>query len=73
MPYFEISVLLNVLMIFLSIVLINTLYAHKLIDKSKRNSLILFSIFMPVAGLFLVVFRTKRALEHLSTLFELKK
>lgn len=68
-----ISVLvLNLILMILSILLTKTLYSTKIIDKSNRNSLILLSVCMPIAGLIILVLKYRRVVNQLVRLKDLK-
>ena len=73
MTNYPIILLLNFLIIFISIFLINALYSNKLIEKSQRNSLIFFSICFPFVAIILIALRVKRILIHLVTIRDLNK
>jgi hypothetical protein len=65
MLYFISLVVFNLVLIFISISLANTLYNNNLIDKSNRNSLILLSVCVPLAALITLALRYKSILTHL--------
>ena len=58
--------ILNLILIFLSIVLIKTLYSNHLIDKSTRNTLTLFSVLVPIGGLITIVLKCRRMINYLA-------
>ena len=58
--------ILNLILIFLSIVLIKTLYSNHLIDKSTRNTLTLFSVLVPIGGLITTILKCRRMINHLA-------
>lgn len=72
MANFISALVLNFILILLSISLTNTLYTNKLIDKSNRNSLILLSVCIPIAGLITLALKYKRLIAHLAKLKDLK-
>lgn len=59
------GLILNIIIMCLSIYLVNTLHKNKLIDKSNRNTLVLFSVFFPLGALIIVVLKTSRTITHL--------
>jgi hypothetical protein len=65
MLYFITIVVFNLVLIFISISLANTLYTNKLIDKSNRNSMILLSVCIPIAALITLALQYKRIITHL--------
>lgn len=70
---FFISVLaLNFIILFLSLFITHTLFSNKMIDKSNRNSLILLSVCIPIAGLITLALKYKRLIAHLAKLKDLK-
>lgn len=73
MTQYQIILLLNGLLIFISIFLINALYSNKLLEKSQRNSLIFFSICFPFVAIILLAIRIKRIIIHLVTIRDLNK
>ena len=72
MSYFISVLVLNFIMMFLSIVLTNTLYSNNMIDKSNRNTLILLSVCIPIGGLITLVLKYRRMINHLVKLRDLK-
>ncbi|MCF8422346.1 MAG: hypothetical protein K9G23_05560 [Chitinophagaceae bacterium] len=56
----------NLILMFLSIALIKTLYSNNLIDKSTRNTLTLFSVLVPIGGLITTVLKSRRMINHLA-------
>ena len=72
MANFISALVLNLILMFLSISLTNTLYTNKLIDKSNRNSLILLSVCIPIGGLITLALKYKRLIAHLANLKDLK-
>jgi hypothetical protein len=65
MFYFISLVVFNLVLMFISISLANTLYTNKLIDKSNRNSMILLSVCIPIAALITLTLQYKRIITHL--------
>jgi hypothetical protein len=65
MLYFISLVVFNLVLIFISISLANTLYNNNLIDKSNRNSMILLSVCIPIAALITLALRYKRIITYL--------
>ncbi len=72
MTQFYTFLVLNFILMFLSIALIQTLYANNLIDKSIRNSLILLSVLVPIGGIITIVLKYRRVINHLVRLKDIK-
>jgi hypothetical protein len=72
MTQFYTFLVLNFILMFLSIALIQTLYANNLIDKSIRNSLILLSVLVPIGGIITLVLKYRRVINHLVRLKDIK-
>ncbi|NBO50254.1 MAG: hypothetical protein EBU80_11145 [Chitinophagia bacterium] len=72
MLHFYSVLIINLIMMFLSISLIRTLYSNALIEKSTKNSLTILSILIPIGGLITVVLKHRRVLNHLVRMKELK-
>ncbi len=68
MTQFYTILVLNLILMFLSIISIKTLYSNKLIDKSNRNSLILISVLFPIGGIITIVLKYRRMINHLAIL-----
>lgn len=66
MSQFYTVLVLNFIFMFLSIVLIKTLYSNNLIDKSTRNTLTLLSILVPIGGIITTVLKCRRMINHLA-------
>ena len=66
MTQFYGTLILNLILMFLSIALIKTLYSNNLIDKSTKNTLTLFSVLVPIGGLITTVLKSRRMINHLA-------
>lgn len=71
MLHFYSVLTINLILMFLSIILIRTLYSNNLIDKSNRNSLTLLSILIPIGGIITIVLKYRRVINHLVKFREL--
>jgi hypothetical protein len=65
MLHFYSVLTINLILMFLSIILIRTLYSNNLIDKSNRNSLTLLSVLIPIGGIITIVLKYRRVINHL--------
>ena len=72
MTQFYTLLVLNLIFSILSIYLINTLYSNNLIDKSKKDSLILLSVLIPIGGLVTIMLKYRRVVNHLARIKDLK-